>query len=247
MKRLLFIAIALSQVALAQNPGPADFGFAAPPAPCIYPSQAVYYWTPSAGSSSLAYAIDSVSANNAFQATGGNQPTYNATGAPNSHPSLTLNGTSDFITPTTPIPASPTAFTLWALIKPSSVTVNNAIFGGTTGGIEYRINSSGNPDVLVQSTADVNSGSQMLTASTWTMQVVTFNFSTIAFYEAVGGNLVSHGSGSPAATSFTSTTNDLGGAPTTAEYFHGDIAEWGYVNSVNTANIAYWSKCHYGV
>lgn len=210
-----------------------------------------YRWTPTLGCSvATPCATDQVSGNNASQTTIGDVPTYNATGGPNSTPSLTFNGTSDFITPTTAIPSGLSAFTLYAIIKPSSVSVNNAIFGGVTGGIEYRINSSANPDVLVQSVADVNSGSQTLTASTWTTQVVTFTTSgsgTIAFYNATGGTLNAAGSGIPAATSFTSTTNDLGGAPATAEFFHGDIAEWGYLNSVSTATIAHWSSCHYGV
>jgi hypothetical protein len=207
-----------------------------------------YRWTPTSGcSTSTPCATDQVSGNNASQTTSGDLPTYSATGGPNSTPSLAFNGTSDFIIPATAIPSGLTVFTLYVILNVTTLQ-DGAMFGGVGGGIEYRIDSSGKPGLLVQSVVGT-SGTQTLSTGTWYTVVVTHDNGTTTtnFYNATSGTLSAQGNNTTQAMVLTSTTNDLGGATGNSEFFNGEIAEWGYLNSVNTAGIAAWSNCHYGV
>jgi hypothetical protein len=244
MIRLLAILL-LSSLAPAQNQGPMDGGIASAP-PCVAPTM-TYRWTPTSGcSTSTPCATDQVSGNNASQTSSGALPTYGATCGPNSTPCLTFNGSSDYIVPTTAIPANPTAFTLYAVMEATTVSVHNPLFGGNNSGISFKVDPSNVMDLSVQGVSDAF-GSQTIAASTWYTQVVTYDNGTTtgSFYAASGGGLTAHGSGSAAG--FTATTPNLGGIPLQGIFFTGNIAEWGYLNSVSTAGIANWSSCHYGV
>lgn len=240
---LLCIALPLS----IQNPGPDGGGSLAAPLPCVAPTM-TYRWVPNSGCSIIvACATETVSGNNASQTSSGALPTYGATCGPNSTPCLTFNGTSDYIIPTTAIPSGVTAFTLYAVIKPTTVSTDNPIFGGNNNGIAYKSNSSGKMDLSAQGFTGVATGTQTLVANTWYTQVVTFNngASTTIFYSASGNTLTSFGGGGGG--SFPNSTPYLGGIPIESIWFTGSIAEWGYLNSVSTTGIANWSSCHYGV
>lgn len=237
--------IALLSLALTQNPGPSVTGAGRLPPACNPPTM-TYRWTPTSGCSvATTCATDQVAGNNATQTTLGDVPTYGATCGPNSTPCLTFNGTSDYLALATPIPSGLTTLTLYAVINLTTSQVNS-IFGGAGSGLIFRINSSNNPDLESSGVVGV-SGSQTLSLSTWYTEVVTYNNGTTTtnFYYASGGSLNAAGSVSQA-------FSWSGNVPYLAndnynEVFAGKIAEWGYLNSVNTAGIANWSSCHYGV
>lgn len=224
-------------------PGPGRQAYA-----CAAPAGLVGRWTPTSGcSTSTPCATDQVAGNNASQTTSGDLPTYGATCGPNSTPCLTFNGTTDALLLATPIPSGLTALTMYAVIYVTAAQ-NNAIFGATNnGGLTYRINGSSNPD-LEQLAVQGNSGTQTLSLNTWYTEVVTYNggTTTTSFYYASGGTLNAAGAPGGPAFSWSTTTTYLGNDQF-GEPFAGKIAEWGYLNSVNTTGIAPWSQCHYGV
>jgi hypothetical protein len=158
------------------SPGP---GRQARSIPCTPPSM-TYRWVPASGcSTTSACAKDRVDGNNASQISSGALPTYSEGRGPNSTPDLTFNGSTDYLTFRAAIPSAVTRFTIYAVIAMTGAGRENAIFGGDTGGIEYRINASNHPDLLYQSIADVNSGTQTLSANTWYTEVVTFQISEV--------------------------------------------------------------------
>lgn len=215
---------------------------------CTAPTM-TYRWTPTAGcSTSTPCATDQVSGNNASQATLGKLPTYGATCGPNSLPCLTFNGTSDYINPTTPIPSGLTAFTFYAIIEITTGSKFNPILGGVGNSIRW---DSDNTDTMLLTEQDVISvpGLPTLTTNTWYTVVVSYlnSTTTTTFYHASGGTLHTDSSNSTQPLAFSATTPDLGAAHGDSVFFTGNIAEWGYVNSVSTAGIANWSSCHYGV
>lgn len=207
-----------------------------------------YRWTPTSGCSiSTPCATDQVSGNNASQTNSGKLPTYGATCGPTSTPCLTFNGTSDYIIPTTPIPSGLTAFTLYAILDITTGSKNNPLFGGVAQSIRYDADTTNTMDLTQQDVVTVP-GAPTLATNTWYTVVVTYlnGTSTSTFYNASGGTLHNAGSGVQAL-SFSSATTDLGAAHGDSAFFTGNIAEWGYTNSVTTAGIANWSSCHYGV
>lgn len=221
----------------------------APTLACTAPTM-TYRWTPaSTCSTSQPCATDQVAGNNASQTTSGDLPTYSATGGPNGLASLTFNGTSDYIIPTTPIASGLTAFTMYAIFKPAGTpsSHNYDLFGGTNNSIEFGIDDSAGNAFLNQQDIIGASGNATFPSGTWYTEIVTYQngTSTTSFYKANGGALTSDGGGVQSMT-FSSTTPYLGGEPLTGDYFNGSIAEWGFLNSVNTAGIAAWSSCHYG-
>lgn len=233
---------------MGQNPGPTVTGAVVAPPACVAPTM-TYRWTPTVGcSTSTVCATDQVAGNNASQTTSGDLPTYSATGGPNSTPSLTFNGTTDFITPTTAI-ANPTGgLTIYVIFNQTANPGNTALIGGATSGLEYGVNGSGNMFLNQQSIQGIGAGSSTVSLSTWYTKVITFNSSSNVwqFYNVSSGTLTSDGAGSTGYPAWAATPN-LGGAPDVGQNFHGSIAEWGYINSVNTTGIAAWSSCHYAI
>jgi hypothetical protein len=231
-----------------QNQGPMDSSALSAPPPCVEPAGFTYIWTPTSGcSTSTPCATDIVAGNNATQTVSGDLPTYGATCGPNSTPCLTFNGTTDFLNITTPVPSGVTAFTLYAVINLSASQVN-VIFGGAGSGITYRINNTTNQPDLEESGVQGINGTQTLSLSTWYTEIVTYDngTTTTSFFDASGGALNSHGVSASPAFTFSGTMPKLA-SDNFSELFNGKIAEWGYLNSVNTAGIANWSSCHYGV
>lgn len=233
-----------------QNQGPMDSsGIAAPP-PCIEPAGFTYIWVPTVGCSvATPCATDVVAGNNASQTTLGNLPTYGATCGPNSTPCLTFNGSSDYITPTTAIPSGLTNLTFYAVIN-TSTTGYNAFFGSTSNQFaEFAIINGSNVPQLAETGIAGAQGTQTISPGTWYTLIVTYanGTTTTSFYDASGGALNPQGSVSSPAMSFPNPTIDLGASRGDPNFFNGKIAEWGYTNSVNTAGIANWSSCHYGI
>lgn len=219
---------------------------------CTAPTM-TYRWTPaSTCSTSQPCATDQVAGNNASQTTSGDLPTYSATGGPNGLAALTFNGSSDYLTMTTPIASGLTTFTMYAIFKPAGTPAsghNYDLFGGTNNSIEFGIDPSDNAVINQQDIIGV-SGTATFPAGTWYTEVVTYNngTTTTALYKANGGALTSDGGSTSQAMSFSATTPYLGGQTLTGSYFNGSIAEWGFLSgSANPAGIAQWSSCHYGI
>jgi hypothetical protein len=247
MNRLISAILLLATSALAQNPGPSLTGATVGPAACVAPTGLVNRWTASAGSTTLAYATDQVAGNNAFQPTGISDPTYSASCAAFSgKPCLAFNGTSDYIIPTTPIPAT-TNLTVYAIFNLAGGT-HNEFFGGIASSIDYQI--GGSVANLNQQGVAGGNGIRTLSTGTSYLEVATYNNATsdTEFYAgSSGGTLVSDGN-SIQALSFSSATATLGAVLPFSRFLNGSIAEWGYANSVNASNtIAAWAKCQYGV
>ena len=222
-----------------------------PAVACTAPPM-TYRWTPaSTCSTSQACATDQVSGNNASQTTSGDLPTYSATGGPNGLAELTFNGSSDYILPTTPIASGLTTFTMYAIFKTAGTpsSHNYALFAGNNNSIEFGIGLAGDTAFINQQDIIGVSGTKTFPSGTWYTEVVTYNngTTTTALYKANGGALTSDGGSTSQAMSFSATTAYLGGQTLTSSYFNGSIAEWGFLNSVNTAGIAQWSSCHYGI
>jgi hypothetical protein len=249
MKSLLVLAL-LPSMAVAQFTIPQRGGIATPP-PCVAPTM-TYRWTPTSGcSTSTACATDQVSGNNAFQTNSGDLPTYGATAGPNSQPALTFNGTSDYLLPTTAIPSGLTNVTLYAVVNATSLTLTgeNPIFGiSNNNAMLFQLNTSGNPQFEQYGVASASS-TQTVSTGTWYTLVVTYanGTTTTNFYSASGGSLTAEGSVTSPGMSFSNPTTALAGELEFGGFFAGKIAEWGYLNSVNTTGIASWSSCHYGV
>lgn len=214
------------------------------------PPTMTYRWTPTSGcSTSTPCATDQVAGNNASQTTSGDLPTYGATCGPNSTPCLTFNGTSDFLTPTTPIASSGlTAVTVYAVVNMTSTSVLNYIYGGANFGFTFRTNTDGTVGFGVEGIVG-SDGTQVLSPSTWYTIVVTYDNGTTTtnFYNATGGGLAPEGTSGTALSWSAATPTMASDTPNFSSFFGGSIAEWGYTNSVNTSGIANWSSCHYGV
>jgi hypothetical protein len=240
----LLLALLLGGWQTYPSPGP---GRQAQSSACIAPPM-TYRWVPSSGcSTSTVCAKDRVDGNNALQTLSSALPTYSESGGPKGTPDLTFNGSTDYLTFRTAIPSAVTGFTIYAVIAMIGAGRGNAIFAGDTGGIEYRINASNKPDLLYQNIADVNSGTQTLSANKWYTEVVTFQISgAVNFYYASGGSLIPAGSGSTSSNAFSGITDSLGGSQG-GEYFKGKIAEVGFRNSPDPSGIAAWSSCQYGI
>lgn len=246
MKYLIaLLALATSM----QNPGPSRGSKATAPPSCNPPTMQ-YRWTPTSGcSTSTVCMTDAVVANNASQTNSANLPTYSATGGPNSQPELVFGAGSanDYLVFGTPVPLTLSTFTIYAVVNITTASLSNAIFGGAVGGIEYRINSSNNPELLKAATLSIGSGTQTLSAGTWYTQVMTYtSASGYNFYHANGGSLTLAGTGS-SSTTFLGAANNIGAGAAQSEVLTGNLAEVGFLNSVNTAGIAAWSSCHFGI
>ena len=195
-------------------------------------------------------AADFVAGNTATEATTARQAVYN-TNEINGLPAWTF---SDAVAGTgfvmgTAIPSSISAFTMYAVMEFPTAHAG-ALLSNTPGGaIEWRINSGNNMQLEVNETLNIGASTQNLSTNTWYTVVVTYNTvsGAYAFYNASGGTLTAEGSGTNAQ-SFTQPTAIIGNAGFgTSDYYNGQIAEIGFLNSVNTTGIAAWSKCEYGL
>lgn len=218
---------------------------------CTAPTM-TYRWTPTSGcSTSTPCATDQVSGNNASQTTSGDLPTYGATCGPNSTPCLTFNGTTDYLLPTTAI-AGPTDLTVYAIFKTATTptTKGYPFIGGAANGIEFGIDTA-NQAFLNQQDITGTNGTRTYTSGTWYAEAITYHNATTTtnFYAVSGGGLSADGVSASPAMTFSAAAPNLGANTNGSdlEYFNGSIAEWGYLSSVNTAGIAAWSSCHYGV
>lgn len=221
-------------------------------ASCTAPTM-TYRWVPAAAcSTSQPCATDIVAGNNASQTTGGDLPTYSATGGPNGTPALVFNGTSDFLTMATAIPTGVTDLTMYAIFNPAGTPSSHdydLISGSANNSMEFGIDPS---DHIFFNQMDIIGAGGALTfpVSTWYTEVVTFHngTSTTQFYRTVGGALVPDGPATVQAMTFSAVTGNLGGETLTNNYFNGSIAEWGFLSgSTSTTGIAKWSSCHYGI
>lgn len=208
-----------------------------------------YRWISAAAcSTSQPCATDQVIGNNASQITGGDLPTYNPTSGPSDGASFTFNGTTDFLLPTTPI-AAPTDLTVYAVFKTATTPTSHGypFIGGAANGIEFEVGTGNQISLNQQDVAGV-AGIRTFTPGTWYGEVATYKNSTttISFYAVSNGALLPDGGGVQAF-SFSATTPDLGANTHDNEFFNGPIAEVGYLDSVNTAGIANWLSCHYGI
>lgn len=147
------------------------------------------------------------------------------------------------------------SITFYAILNWSSTCTSSgcSIFGlSLSHGLNWQINAAttttGHQRLLSQGLAEVAIGTQNYTAGVWYTVVTTYNFSTGAwsFYNCAAGTCSLDSSGTGTST-FSASTDDLGAGQDTTEYFGGQIAEWGYLNSANTSGIAAWSQCKYGI
>lgn len=217
-------------------------------AACAPPPMKYRWISAAACSTSQPCATDQVTGNSASQTTSGDLPTYNPTNGPSDGASLIFNGTTDFLLPATPIPA-PTDLTIYAVFKTATAPTSHGypFIGGTANGIEFEVGTGNQISLNQQDTVGI-AGNRTFTPGTWYGEVATYKNSTttVSFYAVSNGALVPDGGG-PQALSFSATTPDLGANTHDNEFFNGPIAEVGYLDSANTAGIANWLSCHYGV
>jgi hypothetical protein len=240
------IGLLLTLLTIGQNPGPSVTGATVAPASCVAPTGLVYRWTPTAGcSTSTVCATDQVAGNNASQTTSADLPTYSSTGGPNNTPSLTFNGTTDYIIPTIPIAGSTTGLIIYAVFNQTANPGNTALIGGATSGLEYGVNGSGNMFLNQQSIQGIGAGSSTISLSTWYAKAITYNNTSNVwtFYNISGGSATSDGAGSTGYPVWAATPN-LGGAANVGQNFHGSVAEWGYgITSTLPSGLATWIHC----
>jgi hypothetical protein len=120
------------------------------------------------GTGVSAWADQSGNGNGVTQATGANQPTVNAAGAPNSLPCLVFNGSTQFLSAASAI-TSATAFTWFVVNMTTTVTVSECMFhvGGAADGIGLTVDSATNSErgVLVQNVANESDAVNSATTS----------------------------------------------------------------------------------
>jgi hypothetical protein len=77
----------------------------------------------------------------------------------------------------------PTDFTIRAWIYPTSFTSDEDIWSSTTtGGIEVRLDTTGDIELLERSTASLAISSSAVTLNAWNYVALTFNGATLTFY-----------------------------------------------------------------
>lgn len=201
----------------------------------------------------------SATANDGTAASSGARPLYN-TNQINGQPALTLNGPTNQqgFGMATAIPTGSGSLTLYAVIKPdlsggqAAIIGNGSASGGGTAGIkaiEWRINNStSKQDLLSQQNALLASSTSTVSTAAFSTVAVTYDFGTGAytFYKCASGTCTADGSGT-ASGSWAVNSSGLGLATSASEFYKGQIAEWGYLNSASVTGIAAWSQCKYGI
>ena len=143
----------------------------------------------------------------------------------NGLPAVTLNGTSQYFTGLSPANPNPAAISIYAIVKPASVTTNQALVGNIvgTGNFLYGLNPSGTQEADQQQQAVIGSSTTALTAGTWYEIAVTYDGSTVHFYRNGSAD------GSTAASyTFGTGPNALGAAyngTSIVKFFDGEVAE----------------------
>lgn len=122
----------------------------------------------------------------ALTAAGAARPTWNATGGPNSQPSVLFDGTDDYMTVAIDLPAPATTPTfIWAVMRQITWNTGDRIFNADTGG-GSRIalfQNSATPQIAQANNATVNSHSS-LTLNTYMRLEVFFSGSTSDYIKA---------------------------------------------------------------
>ena len=179
----------------------------------------------------------------------GNGSVAYVTGAVGGQPSISFSGASQYFNlGSTQTLTSSTQLTLYAVLKPSATSFTGAIIGSNAAsGPEWRINSTGHQEFLSQSSASVGTSTSVVSTSAYSTIAMTYNYSTgaLSFYICASGTCTLDGTAT-SAPGFLGRVNWLGNA-SNSEQFSGNIAEWGYIDSVTTAGIAAWSQCKYGI
>jgi hypothetical protein len=188
----------------------------------------------------------SATSNTASQGASGNQPIY-TTGAINGLQAALFNGTSQTLAFSNTFGTSGT-MTLYAVIEPTSSGggILGSATAGTNGSVEWAINGGGGQFFNSLNRAAIASGAATISTSHFSTLAMTYDFTSgvANLYICSGGTCTLDGTGTSTA-QFFNATNSLG--TTGIFFFSGYIAEWGYLNSVNTAGIATYSQCEYGI
>lgn len=170
----------------------------------------------------------------AAQATSGNQPTFQ-TNEINGQPCVRFDGADDFLS--SPAPADTKPFTAFAVVKVGAggsymaiMSAYDPLAGGATQGMEWRINPSGNQELLKQETALIGASTTALTPGTWVKLIVTYSETgEYTFYL----NGVADGTGTNDQTFVAGTETALGSIGLgSTEFWNGDMAAVGKFDSV---------------
>jgi hypothetical protein len=209
-------------------------------------------WTPvaNAGGTGNPGMTDSVGSNTASQVTSGDAPTYSATGAPNSTPDLTFNGSSDFLSLVSSVPYTWTTYSGYVVFKTTTCCGSAEPFlGNNANGAYWHIdNYTGVGLAFGIYPQSIQTNPNPFTNNTWVMAAFQWNTST--------GSWTIWQIGSGSATVITSGTqtvspsnnyqlNSIGLAGTS--YFNSSIAEIALYNgTINTSQLASYGACKYG-
>lgn len=189
--------------------------------------------------------VDLVAGNNATNSNPSLQPTYN-TAQVNTKPADTWNTAAELPFPT-PVAASGTTDTWFAVIKPTASTLA-PIVGGSSGGFEWRISASGHQEVLLANTTLIGTGTAVISSSVYSTVAIEYDKTagTWAFFICSGGTCTADGSGSGGITNFLAVTNILGLSSGDGG-FVGSIAEIGYRNTLSITGIGAYSQSCYAI
>ena len=196
------------------------------------------------GQTLLSFA-DLVASNTATAATG-TPPTY-LTSAVNSLPGFVFNGASSgnqTMAMATAIPSSPTTYTLYAILDPTSFSHNSAIISGTsTSSLIWYFNTSGQQAFFGGTTI---TGTTTYSTGSYITIVLTYSGSSYAFYKCSGGSCTSDGTGTQAQT-ILSASGSIGD-DSFNDFLNANVAEIGIlIGTASNSGIGAWSQCKYGI
>jgi hypothetical protein len=221
-------------------------GCAAPPA--------TYDWKASNSCSTGAACMnDSAAGNNAVNATA--YPTYSATGGPNSTPSLSFNGSSNYLQfPTALVFGTGDNYSMLAVFNVTSGSGRYGFIGSATTANLFYGSYSGHQNLTNITTSNIGTGTATLTNGTWyataaTVTDTSYYNGNYAFFTLGSGTYATDGSGTTEYLPSATATNAIGLYYTT--YANFKLSEVIYYNNIwtsgNLSTAAAYVSCKYGL
>lgn len=186
-------------------------------------------------------------ANNLTQTTSGQRPIY-TTGEVNGLATAKWTSTSMRLNATANVTQANTTTTWFAVVRPSSTGAVIIGQGGTTGNLEWRINSSGHQEILKSGVSSIGTGTATFTSGNYYALLATYNQPTgaWAFYVCSSGTCAADGSGTNAVT-FTAQVATIGFTSADQANTNQYIAEEAVYLSITTSGFGTYAQCKYGL
>lgn len=216
-------------------------------AACVAPTM-TYRWTPT--NSGYGAMTDQVAGDNATQSTGGDQPTYSGSvAALGGKPGVVFNGSSDFLSISTPVPDSSAYFSMYAVFVAGGI--NQVLLGDVPGSggqtAIYMINRlTQTMELNVYNGGGLSAGTTINSGIAYTVGV-QYNSSTLAlaYFMCSGGTCSSDGTYTLGGATINLPINAIGNDGS-GSYLNATIGEVAYVNGpLPTTALGTYSLCQF--